>query len=736
MKSYTAVLALCLLVSCAGGPAPKSTPQPAPPPPPPVAKSPNALNDVASVTKSIIEPRIRVGLLSDQTTVTFPRVEGGYYLITPTRSMTLRRGFTATPPLSDTTKRYAVQASTISDIASANAFAEKIRKDIGQRVDAVFDPAGGAYRVLVGDFADTVAAGPLRDQLQSSGYGQGMLIVRRPSDAQFERKHVLVDDEGDRYTIDGDSILVMPMTADTIAIGDKPYRTAARIFINPRGLYNVINELNMEDYLRGVVPAEMGSKVYDELEALKAQAIAARTYAVKNMNGFRVEGYDICPGPACQAYNGFSGEEALTNQAVKETTGQIITYEGKPIDALYTSTCGGETSDVGVMFPGRNEPYLKRARCVELEMTTLAGRADSGVLTESQLNARYFSSVAGVADGTSWSANDVANAVTKAAQAIGYTIPADVKPPASSRRGDVLTYLANVTKFDQNAKALTLPEDRSYFFPQSAQPESTANLAAAFLIKFGFLPAQNIDRIDMNTAMPREDLYGVLGSWLRKHDALREVTGKILSLSGRTIVLKADGKGTSYTLPEGIPVFRRIGDRVQEYKSAPVMLGDRAYLQLDARKRPVAITILGNFDGAAFDRTSSFANWTRSYRADELVTSINKRNPIKQLLGIRPLVIDPSNRVAELEVTAEGGRTFVLKGLPVRWSLNIPDNLFVYEVTKDADGMDRYTFYGKGWGHGIGFCQVGAYGMAFRGWTAEQILKHYYAGVEVAAVAQ
>ena len=98
---------------------------------------------------------------------------------------------------------------------------------------------------------------------------------------------------------------------------------------------------------------------------------------------------------------------------------------------------------------------------------------------------------------------------------------------------------------------------------------------------------------------------------------------------------------------------------------------------------------------------------------------------------IKPLVTDASNRVAELEVTAEGGRTFVLKGLPVRWSLNIPDNLFVHEKTKDADGMDRYTFYGKGWGHGVGMCQVGSYGMAFRGWTFDRILKHYYTGVEL-----
>ncbi len=82
-------------------------------------------------------------------------------------------------------------------------------------------------------------------------------------------------------------------------------------------------------------------------------------------------------------------------------------------------------------------------------------------------------------------------------------------------------------------------------------------------------------------------------------------------------------------------------------------------------------------------------------------------------------------------MTAEGGRTFVLRGLPVRWSLNVPDNLFVFEKTQDADGMDRYTFYGKGWGHGVGFCQVGAYGMATSGWTAQQILTHYYTGIAI-----
>src|SRR6202521_3090599 len=482
------LVALSLLAACTVAPPPKVTPPP---------RSPNGPTPVTNVTRSIAEPRIRVGMLSDQTTVTFPRVEGGYYLITDNGSSLLRRGFTDAAPLSETTPHYAVQASAISDKPSAEAFTERVRTETGQRVDAIFDPAGGVYRILAGDFIDTRAAQPLKDQLVARGYGKDMLIVRRPTDQPFERRHQIVDDEGQQYTVRGESILVLPAAAETIAIDAKPYRGAARLFINSRGLLNVINELNLEDYLRGVVPAEMGSKIYDEIEGLKAQAIAARTYAICNLGQFRSEGYDICPGPACQAYKGFSGEEPLADQSVRDSAGLIITYNGKPIDALYTATCGGETSDVGTMFPGRTDPYLKRARCVELEMTTLAGRADSAILTEPQVNARIFTAVAGLPEtATSWAAGDVVQAVTAAVKLVGFSGVAQAIPPASSRRGDVLTYLANVFGFDRYAAVVTLPEDRRYFFPQSAS-DATAYAAAAFLVKFGFLPGQSIDRGDL-----------------------------------------------------------------------------------------------------------------------------------------------------------------------------------------------------------------------------------------------
>lgn len=736
MRRSALLTALVFLSACAAttpspAPAPVSAPTPgATSPAAQQQRSPYALTPVNSAPRTIAEPRIRVGLLIDQPRVTFPRTADGYLLVTDKGPSTLRRGFTVSAPLAEAAVKYAVQMAAISDQASAQALVRKLETDTGLRVNMTFDPAAGMYKILAGDFATSDAAAPTRTQLSERGYGKDLMVVRRPSDQPFARRFAIEDDEGDQTTIEAASLSVLPITAETVLIDKQPYRSAARLFINPRGLLNVINDLNLEDYLLGVVPAEMGPSIYDEVEALKAQAVAARTYAIRNLRQFESEGYDICPGPACQAYKGFGGEHELSTRAVRETAGLVMTYQGELIDALYSATCGGETSDVSTMFPGRNEPYLKAAKCVELEMVTLAGRADSGLLTEMQVNARQFAALVHLPEASSWAARDVSRAVVAAMTAAGFReLPQPL--PASSRRRDVLAYLATMMGLDQKARVVTLPEDRKYYFPQSSNPEDVPYLVAAFLVKYGIWPAQFIDRIRLDEAMPREELYAFLGAWLREQNYTRDAEGKVLSLDGRKLSLKQKGETTSYTLPPQTPLFRKLGDRYQEYLHLPVMIGDRATVVLGADKRVAAVVVQANYDGAAFDRTSSFSNWTRSYRADELVTSINRRNPIRQLVDIKPLVVDASERVAELEVTAEGGRTFTLRGLPVRWSLNLPDNLFVYDKSRDADGMDRYTFYGKGWGHGTGMCQVGAYGMAFRGWTFDRILKNFYAGIEI-----
>src|SRR5438445_9343882 len=123
------VVAVALLAACAAPPPkPQIVPQP---------RSTNALMSVPSVAKTIAEPRIRVGMLSDQTSVTFPRIDGGYYVIADRGAATLRRGFTDTAPLPETTPHYTLQAAALSDAGSASALAEKLRASTGQRVEVV-----------------------------------------------------------------------------------------------------------------------------------------------------------------------------------------------------------------------------------------------------------------------------------------------------------------------------------------------------------------------------------------------------------------------------------------------------------------------------------------------------------------------------------------------------------------------------------------------------------------------
>lgn len=132
--------------------------------------------------------------------------------------------------------------------------------------------------------------------------------------------------------------------------GDMEFRSSASSIL-------AINELPMDEYLYGVVPREMSNSW--PIEALKAQAIAARTYAAANINKHIVEGFNFLDTPNDQVYAGFNGEGATATRAVDETSGQIITYDGSPISAVYHSTSGGYTEDNENVWAGKPSGYLR-----------------------------------------------------------------------------------------------------------------------------------------------------------------------------------------------------------------------------------------------------------------------------------------------------------------------------------------------------------------------------------------
>lgn len=105
--------------------------------------------------------------------------------------------------------------------------------------------------------------------------------------------------------------------------------------------FNIVNILDIQTYLKGVVPNEM--PVSFGLEALKAQAVAARNYANRPQNVYK--NYDICDSTACQVYYGVNSQTEISDRAVDETRGIFALYENEPILALYSSTAGGISED-------------------------------------------------------------------------------------------------------------------------------------------------------------------------------------------------------------------------------------------------------------------------------------------------------------------------------------------------------------------------------------------------------
>lgn len=110
----------------------------------------------------------------------------------------------------------------------------------------------------------------------------------------------------------------------------------------------VINDIKIEEYLQGVVPSEMPSGW--EHDAHKAQAIAARSYALANLGKRAKDGYDLKDTPEDQAYGGATAETIQTNDAVKETEGIVLIYDGKIIPAYYSASAGGRTRSSGQVW--------------------------------------------------------------------------------------------------------------------------------------------------------------------------------------------------------------------------------------------------------------------------------------------------------------------------------------------------------------------------------------------------
>ncbi|PKL46836.1 MAG: hypothetical protein CVV42_15145 [Candidatus Riflebacteria bacterium HGW-Riflebacteria-2] len=149
-----------------------------------------------------------------------------------------------------------------------------------------------------------------------------------------------------------------PVNLKVRAGSRKSFSYRGSIAISPRdGGLRGINIVDIEDYLKSVVPSEIHNRAPDA--ALQAQTIAARTYAIRNLNRHSdKENFQLCDKVHCQVYSGIAREIKATSKAVKETAGKILVYENSPANTVYHSNCGGYIIDSRAAWKGASVPYL------------------------------------------------------------------------------------------------------------------------------------------------------------------------------------------------------------------------------------------------------------------------------------------------------------------------------------------------------------------------------------------
>lgn len=209
-----------------------------------------------------------------------------------------------------------------------------------------------AYAIKIGLFTniDTVNVAVSQPGYFIDGFSNhGILSVSGMQVCQLSANgsSIIAKSEGKTYKL-GTSYAVLKPTSSGFVYTKRKWYRGSLIIYNTGGKITVVNDLDIESYLMGVVPAEMPSKW--NIEAHKAQAIAARSYAIANLGKRAKYGYDLKDTPEDQAYGGASSESVRTNSAVTSTSGQVLVYGNKVIPAYYHSSSGGYTVNSGSVW--------------------------------------------------------------------------------------------------------------------------------------------------------------------------------------------------------------------------------------------------------------------------------------------------------------------------------------------------------------------------------------------------
>ena len=629
-----------------------------------------------------------------------------------------------------------MQAGAFSQEEPARVRLAQLSQTYGAEGAVAFSAERGVYRVLLGRFATRAEADAFVQRLQEAGQ-EGIVAEGAPPapGAAPPTISVTAEEGGPRRFASPLDLFPGPGHGP-VQVDGKPYRGALRVFVNPRGTLSVVNLVDLEEYLYGVVPAEMGPRRYDAIEALKAQSVAARTYALAHRGQFEAEGYDLCATPKCQVYAGRAAEDPLSNGAVDATRGLVLAFQGGFADALFVSTCGGRTENVENVFGETPVPYLVSVDCSELETSVVAG-------------ARTDRTAARPRRGMEWRgyvlrAHAPRKKATRAAQLqtalswAGLDVPAEGAPPAAPvpRPPAVLSpaavYSSLLSAFDLSEARMLhlLPRDERYYGeppPASGRLTGAAREAYDFLLRFRFGAGEALPPPDRT--LTEEEYGGLLVSAALRLQGVTEASGKFLSQEGSNLWVKTPEGRAGLPLDPEMPLARKVGDAYFAAPALTLRAGDR--LRWWKRGSDIlALWVELDAVGPSFERESAWTEWVRRVSGRELARRMAARVAGTEVREVSVVRRTPAGRAVELRVRTDAAEA-TFHRFELRQALELPEMLFTVKTARGAQGELEFVFLGRGWGHGVGLCQNGAYGMALPGGTYDAILRHYYTGIDI-----
>jgi|CXWL01.1.fsa_nt_gi stage II sporulation protein D len=738
------------------------------------------------------EPLIRIGLATNAGSVTITTNDSSLIAVSPDEPSRLlatnRVSVSARAYRPPEIENYRIEFQNLPTQLDAAELAKDIRDATGESAIVSIDSATNTWKVWVGsvkatteeadelkaklaakDFDDAVTviekktvvsedAIALSQQLKAAGRSEVRSLIK-PTGSTATTVIGPVDPSLREVIVNGPSEPAKYSSLKSVAFGSvnertnpvklngKAYRGKIEVFVNARGSLTVVNVVPLEEYLLGVVPAELG---LPQLEAQKAQAVAARTYAIANIGNYGRQGFDMVPTVWSQVYKGVSIETKMGTQAVQQTHGIVATYHGKPINAYYTSTCGGRTEDGGNIFD-QGEPYLKGVECSlegrrhfepfliktsrtpaklrdegNLELVRLMSllASNSFQLSTGQMTDDWFEDVPTESEMSNW--------LNNLAGRFGKTYPNVNKDTA--KPVELARIIAGFIYAPGYADTMLTESDITYqlSFDDVAEIPKERRADVAALLRDGYLAIHPDLTLKPNRPFTRAKMLRLIRQIYEKKKWMPEViTGEAQPTADGKLVLKSGKTSRQITVRPDVFLFRQFGETMYPVREAALVGGEDVRYQLDALGAVKYLEIKPSDTPTTAEKMSPWVLWNKPVSASAVQSRLSRYvRGIGTLYDINVKKVGYSRRPIELEIIGSNG-VKTLKGGKIRSALRLPEQLFVMNKRFSGNTVTSYTFTGRGWGHGVGMCQYGAFGLAKMGVKYNEIVKHYYTGVEM-----